>query len=151
MPQLTMLLPLVGETDDSIPRPQTHDVLTSGGTFLLKTNSSQENVGTEDKDAPADAFFEMESGRSTLDTIEPIEDDKNTEFFTGDQPLLLKRTPTIFSTFSYGSVLSARSTREIFSLKDLCEKVIEKHLWLQMARIVSTSCYSQEKGHMATN
>ncbi|KAF8338053.1 WD40-repeat-containing domain protein [Cantharellus anzutake] len=85
-----------------------------------------EETGDSVHHAPydADAFFETGSGNVLAD-IEPIED--NTSF-----------SNHTISTFSNGSGLSTGT----FLLRDLCEKVIEKHLWLQMARIVSASCYS---------
>ncbi|KAF8338042.1 WD40-repeat-containing domain protein [Cantharellus anzutake] len=150
---------VVEETDEDFDSVHhaLHDTSTSSETSPPSAIFSLGNAGTEDEDPFADAFFETESGMNVLDDIEPIEDNKSTEFATGTRPLFLKRTPTTFSTFSNfstisdfstfsnGSVLSTRSTGRTFPLRDLCEKVIEKHLWLQMARIVSASCYSQSR------
>jgi hypothetical protein len=90
-------------------------------------------------------------GVDALHDIEPIEDEHNANPFTGAQQPSPTRIPGLanssslslsrFSTFSMGSVLSLRSAGTTYSLVDLCDQVIEKYIWLQTARIISTSCY----------
>ncbi|KAF8338038.1 uncharacterized protein EI90DRAFT_3041377 [Cantharellus anzutake] len=99
----------------------------------LHDTSTSSETSPPNEDPLADAFFETESGWNVLDDIEPIEDNKSTRFATGTRPFFLKRTPTTFSTFSNFSTVSDFST---FS------NVIEKHLWLQMARIAGLGILS---------
>ncbi|KAF8332821.1 WD40-repeat-containing domain protein [Cantharellus anzutake] len=133
------------ETDkdlDLVPQPVSHDVLTSSEAFPPSAVVLHEDVEIEDEEP--ERFFETGLGLDALDAINPLEDDDSTNSLTGAQrPLARTMTISVLSTFSYGSALSYRSSGVIYSLKDLCDHVIEKHIWLQMARIVSTSCYSQ--------
>ncbi|KAF8327761.1 uncharacterized protein EI90DRAFT_3126783 [Cantharellus anzutake] len=130
--------------------PQPQPTLGSPETESRRNPDAIDSIENTDTGLLPLPFFETES-RWDVQDAEPIGDD---ESINTDQPFL-KRTSTTFSvftnfstisdfsTFTQGSVLSTRSAGEIFLLKDLCEKVIEKHLSLQSARIVSTSCYSQ--------
>ncbi|KAF8342234.1 WD40-repeat-containing domain protein [Cantharellus anzutake] len=132
-----------------LPRvEESNDALLSGG---AKGVFSQEGFQETEDDHPED-FFETEPGLNALNAIEPLEDDEGAGLITGVQPPPVTQTFTTFSnsstisnfsTFSGASTLSIRSSGKTFSLKDLCENVIGQHLWLQTARIVSTSCYSQ--------
>ncbi|KAF8332041.1 WD40-repeat-containing domain protein, partial [Cantharellus anzutake] len=112
--------------------------------------SSQGGNGQTELEPPED-FFSTEFGPNALHAIKPIEENHDTDFATGRPPPLIRTSSTFsdfttvsaFSTFSNGSTLSVRSSGGTCSLKGLCEQVIDKHLWLQTARIISTSCYSQ--------
>ncbi|KAF8342236.1 uncharacterized protein EI90DRAFT_3208365 [Cantharellus anzutake] len=149
-----MPLPRVEETDedfDAVRPPLVGRTPSYTGAFLLNSTYSRENFGETDNGRPDD-FFEAESGLNVLHTIEPLEGNESTRLIASTQPRPLRQSLTIFSnfsiisgfsTFSKGSNLSIRSSGKTFSLRDLCKNVIEEHLWLQTARIISTSCYSQ--------
>ncbi|KAF8344351.1 uncharacterized protein EI90DRAFT_2964283 [Cantharellus anzutake] len=145
-----MSLLRIEETDEdvnSVHHPVSRDAFTSSEAFPQSTHGVEQV-----EDESLESFFETEFGLNVLQAIDPIEDNDSTNLATSTQHPPLGRTLTTFSkfslvsafsTFSNGSVLSFRSTGAIYPLEDLCDRVIDKHMWLQMARIVSTSCYSQ--------
>ncbi|KAF8344349.1 uncharacterized protein EI90DRAFT_3029355 [Cantharellus anzutake] len=138
------------EDADSVHQLANDDALSPGGSFPPGTIFLHGDELIEDESP--ESFFEAGLGVNVLHDIEPIEDDDGANPLTGAQQPSHTRIPgltnlsnlsltSVFSTFSRGSVLSLRSAGVTYSLKDLCDQVIEKHIWLQTARIISTSCY----------
>ncbi|KAF8325231.1 WD40-repeat-containing domain protein [Cantharellus anzutake] len=146
-PPSMMSLQCIEEIDedfDSGHPPLIRNALTSGGE-LSSIIFSQRSGEIEDQHP--ESFFGTASG---LNVLEPIEDNESIHLTTGTLARTFSphsnanfSTLSVFSTFSNGSVLSIRSSGGSYSLKDLCDNVIDKHLWLQMTRIISTSCFSQ--------
>ncbi|KAF8319186.1 uncharacterized protein EI90DRAFT_3082505 [Cantharellus anzutake] len=132
------------ESSETVQRPLIHD---AQGTFLLNTDFPQQNG--EDEDPYPESFFGTKPGLNVLLAIDPIADGGITSLATAGRPHPLMRafstsfTFTTFSTFSNASTLSVRSSGRTFFLKELCKQVVDKHLWLQTARIVSTTCYAE--------
>ncbi|KAF8337105.1 uncharacterized protein EI90DRAFT_110700 [Cantharellus anzutake] len=123
---------------NSVPHPVNRDTFASNvayppGTILLH--------GDEIEDEDPESFFETQLGFNVLhSSIEPIDND-STKSHSLAQTSATYSTISGFSTFSGGSLIPFRRAGCTYPLRDLCEEVIEKHVWLQIARIVSTSCY----------
>ncbi|KAF8327463.1 WD40-repeat-containing domain protein [Cantharellus anzutake] len=132
-----MPLPRIKEVDEDIDSNHPPSVVRSATPasnegFPSDLDSPHGNGGFQQESA--DDFFVTEPGLNALQAM---------DFAIGARLTPVTRSLSTLSTFSNASVLSIRSSGRTFSLKDFCEQVIDKHLWLQTARIVSTSCYSE--------